>query len=75
MPLVHVLNALLWAGQNGLPPAPDTLHLGCSYHLHSSAAFGHTVFAFSLFITCDYYSESNYNARLMSICSGQQTTG
>ena len=21
---------------NGLPPTPDTLHLGCSYHLHPS---------------------------------------
>ena len=30
---------LLWVGQNGLPPTPDTLHLGCSYHLHSSHRF------------------------------------
>ena len=27
--------SLLWAGQNGLPPRPNTSHLGCSnYHLH-----------------------------------------
>ena len=25
--------------QNGLPPTPDTLHLGCSYYLHSSHHF------------------------------------
>ena len=24
---------------NGLPPTPNTLHLGCSYHLHSSHHF------------------------------------
>ena len=30
---------LLWAGQNGLQPTPDNLHLGCSYHLHSSHCF------------------------------------
>ena len=30
---------LLWAGRNGLPPTPDTLQLGCSYHLHSSHVF------------------------------------
>ena len=29
----------LWGGRNGLPPTPDTLHLGCSYHLHSSHRF------------------------------------
>ena len=39
MPLVDLLNALLRAGRNGLPPTPDTLHLGCSYHLHSSHHF------------------------------------
>ena len=41
MPLVamDLLNGLLWVGQNGLPPTPDTLHLGCSYHLHSSHHF------------------------------------
>ena len=39
VPLVDLLNALLWAGQNGLPPTPDTLHLGCSYHLYSSHRF------------------------------------
>ena len=37
--LVDLLNALLWAGQNGLQPTPDTLHLGCSYHLYSSHCF------------------------------------
>ena len=36
---VDLLNGLLWAGRNGLPPTPDTLHLGCSYHLHSSHRF------------------------------------
>jgi len=36
---VDQLNALLWAGLNGMPPTPDTLHLGCSYHLHSSHCF------------------------------------
>ena len=25
--------------EKGLPPTPDTLHLGCSYHLHSSHRF------------------------------------
>ena len=35
MPQEDLLNGLLWAGRNGLPPSPDTLHLGCSYHLHS----------------------------------------
>ena len=33
------LLALLWARRNGLPPTPNTLHLGCSYHLHSSHHF------------------------------------
>ena len=36
---VCLLNALLWAGRNGLPPTPNTLHLGCSYHLQSSHHF------------------------------------
>ena len=39
MPLVDLLNGLLWPGQNGLPPTPDTLHLGCSYLLHPSHRF------------------------------------
>ena len=39
MPLVDLLNGLLRAGRNGLPPTPDTSHLGCSYHLHSSHRF------------------------------------
>ena len=26
-------------GRNGLPPTPDILYLGCSYHLHSSHRF------------------------------------
>ena len=39
MPLVDLLNGLLWAGRNGLPPTPNTLHLGCSYHQHSSHCF------------------------------------
>ena len=39
MPLVDPLSALLWAGRNGLPPTPDSLHLGCSCHMHSSLCF------------------------------------
>ena len=39
VPLVDLLNGLLWAGWNGLPPTPDTLHFGCSYHLHYSHCF------------------------------------
>ena len=39
MALVDLLKALLWAERNGLPPVPDTLHLGCSCHLHSSHHF------------------------------------
>ena len=37
---VDMRNPLLWAGWNGLPPTPHTLHLGCSYHLHSSFSLG-----------------------------------
>ena len=48
VPLVDLLNALLRAGQNGLPPTPDTLHLGCSYHLHSSHHFLSTLGAVML---------------------------
>ena len=32
-------HCLSWVGRNGLPPTPDNLHLGCSYHLHSSLHF------------------------------------
>ena len=39
VPLVDLLITLLWAGRNGLPPAPDTLNLGCSYPLYSSHHF------------------------------------
>ena len=39
VPLADLFNLLLWGGWNGLPPTPDTLHLGCSYHLHSSHCF------------------------------------
>ena len=41
VPLVDLTNA---DGQDkkGLPPTPDTLHLGCSYHLHSSHRFLYT---------------------------------
>ena len=39
VPLVDLLNALLWTRQNGQPPIPVSLHLGCSYHLHSSHHF------------------------------------
>ena len=39
MPLVDLLNVLLWAGQNGLLPTLNIFHLGCSYHLHSSHHF------------------------------------
>ena len=34
VPLVDLLNVLLWVGQNGLQTT--YLALGCSYHLHSS---------------------------------------
>ena len=30
---------LLWAGQNGFQPVPNNLHMGFSYHLHSSHRF------------------------------------
>ena len=30
---IQRVNGLLWARQNGLPPTPDTLHLGCSYSI------------------------------------------
>ena len=36
---VPLLNSLLWTGWNGLTPTPDTLHLGCIYHLHHSHRF------------------------------------
>ena len=39
VPIVDLLNGPLWAGRNGLPPTPDTLDLGWSYHLHSSHRF------------------------------------
>ena len=35
----HTQHRLLWVGRNGLPPTPDNLHLGGSYHLHSSHRF------------------------------------
>ena len=41
VPLVDLFNALLWEGRNGLPPTGDTLHLGCSYHLHFSHHYLH----------------------------------
>ena len=39
--LAHHLEVCACYGQdeNGLPPTPDTLHLGCSYRLHSSHRF------------------------------------
>ena len=39
VPLVGLLNSLLWSRQNGLPPSSITLHLGCSYHLYLSHPF------------------------------------
>ena len=40
-------HCLLRAGQHGLPPTPDNLHLGCSYHLQSPFSFhlgyGHAI--------------------------------
>ena len=36
---VPLLDLLLCAGRNGLPPTPDTLHLGPSYCLHPSHPF------------------------------------
>ena len=56
VPLVDLLNGLLWAGRNGLPPTPDTLHLGCSYHLHSSHHFLSTLgVGFSRCVTLIWY--------------------
>ena len=37
--LVDLLNGLLWAGRNFLPPSSVTLHLYCSCHLHPSNHF------------------------------------
>ena len=37
--LMDLFNSLLWAGHFVLPPTSNTLHLGCSYHLHSSHRF------------------------------------
>ena len=39
--LAHHLEVCACYGQDekGLPPTPDTLNLGCSYHLHSSHRF------------------------------------
>ena len=39
MPLVGLLNVCYGQDEKGLPPTPDTWHLGCSYHLHSSHRF------------------------------------
>ena len=39
VPPVDLLNGLLWVGRNAPPPTPDSLHLGSSYHLHSSHRF------------------------------------
>ena len=39
VPLTDLFSLLLWVGWNGLPPTHDTLHLGYSYHLHSSHRF------------------------------------
>ena len=39
VPLVDLVDGLLLAGQNGLPPTPDILYLGCSYHVHSGHNF------------------------------------
>ena len=39
VPLVDLLNGLLWAGRNGMLPTPNTLNLGCSDHLHPSHLF------------------------------------
>ena len=36
---MDLLNGPSWAGWNGLPPTPGSLHLGCSYNLHSSHHF------------------------------------
>ena len=56
VPLVDLFNGLLWAGRNGLPPTPDTLHLGCSYHLHSSHRFLSTLgVGFSRCVTLIWY--------------------
>ena len=40
VPLVDLLNSLLLAGRNGLPPTLDTLHLGYSYHHRFLSTWG-----------------------------------
>ena len=39
---VPLLDLLLCTGRSGLPPAPDTLQFGFSYHLHTSHHFPST---------------------------------
>ena len=39
---VPLLDLLLCTGRSGLPPAPDTLQFGFSYHLHTSHRFPST---------------------------------
>ena len=39
VPLVDLLNALLWAGRKGPATYTRYFDLGCSYHLHSSHCF------------------------------------
>ena len=46
--------------EKGLPPTPDTLHLGCSYHLHSSHRFLSTWGVVML--------EKNNNIKTVKIC-------
>ena len=58
---------LLWAGQNDLPPTPDTLHLGCSYQLHSSHNFLSTLGA------CGYAKNNNIKNKTKQKQSKQVT--
>ena len=49
VPLVHLpMGKMKWPGRNGLSSTPNTLHLGCSYHLHSSHRFLSTLGAVML---------------------------
>ena len=68
VPLLDLLNGLLWVGQNGLPPTPDTLYLGCRYYLHSS----HRFFFFSLGVKDGRNSKhllTSYLSFTMNSCS------
>ena len=73
VPLVDLLNSLLWAGRNGLLPTLDNLHLGCSYHLHSSHRFLSTWGAVMLEKSfSENLSSSNLDNKLPKVSSWEQ---